>query len=308
MLVLSPPLSETAQGDKVKTVQTNLAKIGFTLPGAETNQTTFGVGTAEAVKQFQAQAHLPITGIVDTTTQAMLNSAAAVAGTNQVQVTGQLFMDYGLPAKGVTLRLYWIGFGGTALKLVETQSDANGVYSLAYAPPPAPSTNLEVRAVDPQGKEVTISGVIYNITQTVVLNLVAPATVQPLTAEYQRLSSDLQPAIGGIQKLGTAQQSDTQQDLTLLNQTTGWDARLLTLGGTLGSGSKISHSASRPIFCHSGYFHARNAPLALDAKLTFVASSFLRCGRRRERRRNRREIQVFEARFRCLAKACCKSS
>jgi hypothetical protein len=126
---------------------------------------------------------------------------------------------------------------GSGKKLAETQSDANGVYSLAYAPLPAPSTNLEVRALAPQKKEVTISGVIYKITQTVVLNLVAPASVQPLTAEYhrteyERMSADLQPATGGIQKLDTAQESDTQQDLTLLNQTTGWDARLLALAAT----------------------------------------------------------------------------
>ena len=232
MLVLSPPLSMTAQGDQVKTVQTNLTKIGFTISAVESNQTTFGAGTAEAVKQFQAQAHLPITGIVDATTQTMLTNAAAVAGTNQAQVSGLLFMDYGLPANGVTLRLYIIRFGGAAAKLAETQSDANGVYSLAYAPPPTPSTNLEVRALDPLGNEVTISGVIYNITQTLVLNLVAPAGVQPLTAEYQRMSTDLQSAIGGIQNLSTAQESDTQQDLTLLNQTTGWDARLFALAAT----------------------------------------------------------------------------
>jgi hypothetical protein len=82
---------------------------------------------------------LPTTGIVDATTQAMLANAAVV-GANQSQVTGQLFVDYGLPANGVTLRLYRIGFGRTAAKLAETQPDANGVYSLAYAPPPAPST------------------------------------------------------------------------------------------------------------------------------------------------------------------------
>jgi peptidoglycan hydrolase-like protein with peptidoglycan-binding domain len=229
MLVLTPSLGSTAQGDQVKTLQTNLTKVGFTIPSTETGQGAFGAGTTAAVKQFQAQAGLPVTGLIDAVTQAMLNNAAALAGTNQAQVTGLLFMDYGLPASGVTLRLYLIGFGRTASKLSETKSDANGVYSLAYAPPPAPSTNLEVRALDPQGKEVTISGVIYNITQTVVLNLVAPASVQPLTAEYQRMSADLQKAVGGIQNLGTAQESDTQQDLTLLNQSTGWDARLLGL-------------------------------------------------------------------------------
>jgi len=223
-----------AQGDQVKTIQTGLTQVGFTIPTTETSQSTFGSGTAAAVKQFQAQTPLPVTGLIDATTAGMLNNAAAVAGTNQFQVSGLLFMDYGLPANGVTVRLYAIGFGGAATKIAETKSDANGVYSLAYAPPPVIppatlSTNLEVRALDPQGNEVTVSGIIYNTAPTVALNLVAPASIQPLTAEYQRMSADLQQAIGGIQNLAKAQESDTQQDLTLLKQLIFWDARLLGL-------------------------------------------------------------------------------
>ena len=101
MPVLSPTLRLNAQGDQVKTVQTGLMQVGLTVPATETSQSTFGLGTAAAVKQFQAQAHLPVTGIIDATTQAMLTNAAAVAGTNQFQVSGQLFMDYGLPATGL---------------------------------------------------------------------------------------------------------------------------------------------------------------------------------------------------------------
>ena len=101
MLVSSPPLSATAQGNQVKTIQTNLAKIGFTIPAGETNQTMFGAGTEAAVKQFQAQAHLPVTGVIDAGTEGMLITAAAVAGTDQFQVSGLLFMDYGLPANSV---------------------------------------------------------------------------------------------------------------------------------------------------------------------------------------------------------------
>jgi peptidoglycan hydrolase-like protein with peptidoglycan-binding domain len=231
MPILTPSLGLAAQGDQVKTVQTGLTKVGFTIPAAETTQSTFGAGTAAAVKQFQAQAHLPVTGVIDATTAAMLNNAVTVAGTNQFQVGGQLAMDYGFPANGVTVRLYAIGFGGAATKLAETKSDANGVYSLAY-PPPTTGTNVEVRALDPQGNEVTVSNVVYNPVQTIALNLVAPASVQPLTAEYDRMAADLQSAIGGIQNLTKAQESATQQDLTLLNQSTGWDARLLALAAT----------------------------------------------------------------------------
>ena len=79
---------------------------------------------------------------------------------------------------------------------------------------------------------MNVSGILYSPVQIVALNLVAPASVQPLTAEYQRMSADLQQAIGGIQNLAKAQESDTQKDLTLVNQSTGWDARLLALAAT----------------------------------------------------------------------------
>ena len=163
----------------------------------------------------------------------MLNNAAAVAGTNQSAVSGQLVMDYGLAANGVTVRLYSIGYGGAATKLAEAKTDANGVYSLPY-PPPASGANIEVRVVNAQGTETAISSIIYNVPAQQVMNLVVPASVQPLTPEFQRLSADVQSAIGGsgIQNLATAQEGDSQQDLTMLNQSTGWDARLSAFAAT----------------------------------------------------------------------------
>src|SRR5580658_1515843 len=233
MPVLTPPLVLNSQGDQVKTVQTNLVKVGFTIPPTETAASTLGPGTALAVKTFQIANKLPVTGTVTPATQTALNNAAATAGTNQSTVSGVLTMDNGLPANVITARLYSIGYGGAATKLVEAKTDANGVYSLAY-PPPASSVNVEVRVADAQSNETTVSSVIYNAPPQLVLNLVVPSSVQPLTAEYDRLAADVQGAIGGtgIQNLATAKETSTQQDLTLLNQSTGWDARMLALAAT----------------------------------------------------------------------------
>jgi hypothetical protein len=62
--------------------------------------------------------------------------------------------------------------------------------------------------------------------QLEVLGLVVPRAVQPLAPEYQRLSADLDRGIGGVAKLAQAEENDQRQDLTLVHQTTGWDARL----------------------------------------------------------------------------------
>src|SRR5574338_534217 len=150
---------------------------------------------------------------------------------------GNLVFDNGLPAAGITVRLYDIGFGGQATKLGEVTSDAQGTYSFSYRPVGAtaasPQTvNLQVRVVDPAGKEMTISNTKFNASRTETLNLIVPASVQPLAPEFQRLAADMNKSIGGIAKLNEAQEGEERQDLTLLNQSTNWDARLIALAAS----------------------------------------------------------------------------
>jgi peptidoglycan hydrolase-like protein with peptidoglycan-binding domain len=220
----------TSQGPAVKDLQANLTKVGLIVPAAEASQSVFGAGTRDAVLQFQSQYKLPATGVIDDVTKATLAGVAAAAA-DQSTVSGRIAMDYGLPANGVTVRLYSLGFGGVSTKLAETKTDANGVYTFAYTAP-AGVVSLEIRALDPSGKEATISQAKLNAQSHEVLNLVAPASVQPLTAEFQRFSADMDKAVGGIAKLGAAQESSTRRDLTLVSQSTNWDARLVALAAT----------------------------------------------------------------------------
>jgi hypothetical protein len=145
---------------------------------------------------------------------------------------GNLVFDHGLLAAGVTVRLYSVGFGGKDTLAGEVQSDATGKYSFNYSHTSTAAQNLQVRAIDPAGKEVTISATKFNATPAETLNLVVPASVQPLAPEFQRLSADMQKSIGDIGNLGQAQEGTVRQDLTLLNQSTSWDARLVALAAT----------------------------------------------------------------------------
>jgi hypothetical protein len=153
----------------------------------------------------------------------------AVALPNSLK--GTLAFDNGLPAVGITTRAYHIGFGGQAVKLGEVVSDAKGAYTIAYASPVTP-INLQVRVVDAKGAEVTISATKFNALPSETLNLVVPVGVKPPAAELARLSADLAKSIGDVAKLGQARESDSQQDLTLLNRSTNWDARLVGLAAT----------------------------------------------------------------------------
>ena len=198
---------------------------------------------------FKPAQKLPATGTVDLSHPGHAGQRRAVVVAKQSQVSGQITMDYALPANGLTLRLYAIGFGGAAPWLATAKTAANGVYSLAYAPPAA-GTNLEVRAVGATGSETVVSSIIYNAPARTALNLVAPASAQPLAPEFQRLSADVQKVIGGagIQNLAKAQESATQRDLTLLYQSTGWDARLLAdRGHGGGTGHHDGRGLGRPL-------------------------------------------------------------
>ena len=149
-------------------------------------------------------------------------------------IQGSLVFDNGLPAAEITVRLYNVGFAGKDTQLGEVKADGQGKYSITYSLSPESLLNIQVRVLDASNNEVTISTTKFNAQPSETLNLVVPAIVQPLVPEFQRLSTDVQKIIGGsgIQNLASAQETGNQQDLTLLNQSTGWDARLLALAAT----------------------------------------------------------------------------
>jgi len=157
-------------------------------------------------------------------------SAAVVTGQSSVQ--GSLALDNGLPAAGLTTRLYNIGFSGQDVKLGETKTDAQGNYFISYTLPAPTQLNLQVRVLDPSGKEITVSRTRFNAQTSETLNLVAPASVQAPSSEFQKMSADMDKSVGGIARLAAAQEGPARQDLTLINQSTNWDARLVALAAT----------------------------------------------------------------------------
>ena len=264
------PLSVGAYGDNVARLQDFLRQQGFQLPASEVNRTFFGPATRQAVQKFQQQNGLPVSGEVDEQTAIALNAATApfnaqnpqptvstsnAAGAPQIAsvaaalspemvkpggailyaIQGNLVFDYGLPASGITVRLYNVGFAGQDVKLGETSSDDQGHYSLAYELFQGQMPNLQLRIVDTKNNEITLSTTKFNVHKQEVLNLIVPGSVRPLAPEFQRLAIDMDRQIDGIRRLGQAQENTNHQDLSLLYQTSGWDARLLALASSAAS-------------------------------------------------------------------------
>ena len=264
------PLSVGAYGDSVTRLQEILRQLESQLPASEVNRKFFGPATRQAVQQFQQRNGLPVSGAVDEQTANAMNAATAVPNAQNPQFTvstpnaagtslatsvvaslspemgklgwpvpyaiqGNLVFDYGLPAAGVTVRLYNVGFAGQDVKLGETSSDDKGNYSLSYEFSLSQMPNLLLRVIDAKNNEITISTTMFNAQKQEVLNLVVPESVRPLASEFQRLAIDMDRHIDGIAELGQAQENANRQDLGLLYQTTGWDARLMALASSAAS-------------------------------------------------------------------------
>ncbi|SLK00937.1 neuraminidase-like domain-containing protein [Arthrobacter sp. P2b] len=146
---------------------------------------------------------------------------------------GRVVFESGRPAEKLPLVLYRRDFGGAATKVAETTTVAGGRFAFSYDSG-GKVLSLEVRTVDDAGNEVPLSRPVNDLLGVArpALNLAAPDALQPLEPEYKRLTEDVTPLVGDLQKLANAEENAQRQDLTVLNRATGWDARLLACAAT----------------------------------------------------------------------------
>lgn len=229
-------LKLNSRGIDVKKTQSNLIRLGLIIPKQELDDQTFGKGTQDALLAIQKDYRLPRTGALDDVTKAALAVATVGAEGNHPRVEGRIFFENGLPADGITLRLYNQGFGGAGTMLGEAKTREKGFYILQYDPG-GKVANIEIRAVNDQGKEISLSSTKFNAGERELLNLVAPTSIRPPASEYQRLSASLKKQLGTADKLAEACERAERQDITLLCKATGWDARLIALAA---SAAKLS--------------------------------------------------------------------
>ncbi len=200
--------------------------IRYELPGVQSIHLRVAVIGADG----RPLASSPV--VPDAAALEVIDLVSAAPPAEEQSVEGRVLLQHGLPAENVTLRLYRRDFGGQATLLSETTTVAGGRYALGYDPG-GRSASLEVRAVDAAGNETALSKPLNFVRGArAALNLAAPAQLAPPAAEYQRLAGDLTPVVGEMARLATVVENAQQQDLTVLNRDTGWDARLIALAAT----------------------------------------------------------------------------
>jgi hypothetical protein len=239
MAIASLPLALNSRGADVQSLHADLRKIGLNVPPRELDVGLYGPGTQETILQFQAKTRLPPTGVFDDATRAALAVAAGGVEGQNARVEGRILFDHGAPADGIFVRVYNRGFGGTDKIVGETvKTDSAGYFTTPY---PSGTANLDVRVLDSQGKEISLTRTRFSADKYELINVVAPASIRPLAPEFTRLSADLTQQVGGqLSKLLDAQENEDRQDLSLLHQTTGWDARLIATATTAVSLAKAT--------------------------------------------------------------------
>ena len=97
-------------------------------------------------------------------------------------------------------------------------------------------------------KEVSLSRTKLGLERHGVINVVAPAGIAPLAAEYERMLAAVGKHLDEGQKLGDAKETAEQQDLSFLQQATGWDARLLALSATAEENSSATGLSPKALY------------------------------------------------------------
>lgn len=243
-------LAFNTRGDAVKDLHAQLVSVGVTLPENEMNDGIFGAGTHDAVLQLQAKYDLAGTGVFDDATRNALDIAVgSVAHPSRVE--GRIFLDNGLPATKVKLNIVNKGFGQEAAVLGEIETDERGFYALPYSLDGAPA-NLEIHAVDEAGTPIPLSSTKVKADRSEVINLIAPSSVKSQANEFKLLMDDLMTVKGlTSDNLARAQENENTRDISLLHQSTSWDARLIATAATaakVSTATGIAHDALYGVF------------------------------------------------------------
>ena len=265
-----PNLSVGAVGEEVRSLHERLRRQGHELPASETSRAFFGPGTREAVRRVQLRHGLQGHGVVDAATNAVIGATPrqpvetsaipraagqpvmtargaaaseprvpvrAADDVDELLVRGTIVFEYGLPAANLVVRAYNRGFGGKDALLREGKTDAGGAFALTYRA--AGTVNLELRALDAENREVSLSETRFGAQREEQLHLVAPAAIRPLAPEFDRLQEDLKKALSGAAIAG-AREGGGRQDLSIARELSRWDARLVALAATAAKQSATS--------------------------------------------------------------------
>jgi len=218
-------LQQGLNGSDVADAQSELSKVGLTIPPAEQQASNFGQGTHDAVVQFQNDHSFAATGVIDTATAAALGAAVAAA---TYRVHGTVWSSVSAGVSGLQIQIIDKNVGAD-VTVASGATNELGNYSITAIITPADlrarhksKPDFQVRVMTGQTL-LASSDIAYNAPFDTTLNVILPADNTALVSEYETLTAALGAVYQGA--LGALQENDQRQDITYLANKTGWDAR-----------------------------------------------------------------------------------
>jgi peptidoglycan hydrolase-like protein with peptidoglycan-binding domain len=147
-------LKPNQRGDDVAALQAELGELELRTELADPPG-FFGATTLAAVRELQARARLPVTGVVDAETARRMDALRSEAGVERFVVRGQVRDPDGTPLPELAVELVAQGLRRTR-PLGEGRTDRAGEYSIAYEPPERPF-GVVVRARRPDEEEAAVT-------------------------------------------------------------------------------------------------------------------------------------------------------
>lgn len=133
------------KSEKVQKLQKNLTWLGYKIHNEEFTSQVYGKTTREAVKKFQTDHILPVTGWVDSVTAIALNIEPGKTNPqfircDQYRIRGYVRDELWKGKGRVTVQVCKKGLRGDDLLMGEQKTFKNGFYDILYQPPQDPKT------------------------------------------------------------------------------------------------------------------------------------------------------------------------
>ena len=226
------------QGEAVTNLQADLLALGVLDAKsalAELADASFGDQTNDALRAFQSNKKLPVTGVLDDVTEDTIRRALADSRTRQVfRVVGLVTNPNGKPAADVDTHVYERELRGQHLR-GEAATDRNGNYLIAFdrstlcRPSDTSGPALLVRVTSRDGEllfEPTFSDTAFNVAALTIINVTLTTGDTEIPNEYDEITTSIQPFLCGV-KISDLRQDSRLQDITFLSNEANVDSTKL---------------------------------------------------------------------------------
>jgi hypothetical protein len=263
-------LSLGSSGTAVEQLHVRLQQLGFKLPASELGSGRFGRATQKAVRKFQKDNGLPVTGKVTPETAAMLASPTAppsrppspssAATISQGSVHGKFVDADGAAIAGARITLFAQRVRDRS-QLVSTTTNGSGAFLLTYRRTTA--LNLIVQALGAHGKPIAESPVFFAAAADLEIDITtAKSSVMPTPSAHAVLSGSIATQLLETPLQNLKQDKDNQA-LDFVAKATGAafaDVARLYLARRIAAPNKLNELTLYGIF-------SQGIPAPLDAAL-----------------------------------------